>query len=369
MKGNNASDKTNLRFIARRNMVLTGISWTQMQDALSFSFNFKEAMSSNLEIIDAKVDQSDPNLPPIIDLTAASLVGEIISSDDVIAMTVEVLRNLDLVNDATLNRCIQTGAVLMTASAVVAAAVVASILLVVAGVSSSVPIVGWIVAAACAVAAGICAVFSWIAADKRRQDIERYREMGKVFLIEDNMTDAEKDKIVQNFITFLAKVKQSVDDYLSDVSVFKIAKADRQENTMIVNGGYYVNQIEKNTDDLSYNIKTFYLGNKQVASMPRITGLNSFADCTDNSSSIYFNESDVTGSASSYRVYIVNRAGYMQEMLNEESTETKLLNMPTDVEKYEEEKEALLEYAFVISPYPLTNINDKVEEAIKLAIG
>lgn len=375
MKGNDANNKTNLRFKVRRNMVLTGISWTQMQDSLSFVFNFKEAISSNLEIVPVRMNEIDPNLPAITDLSAASLVGEIIETEDVIQMTIEVLKNLNLVNDATFNRCMATGVAAVAAGisgamlTILTSAVVAKIAIAIGAATSNIPVVGWIVSAACVIVAGICAIFSWVEAAKRAEQLEHYRRLGHVFLIEDDMTDVEKDEVVRNFILFLAKVKQTVDDTLRDIALYRIAKADRQENMITVNGNYYINQIEKNTDDLSYSIKTFYLGERLVASQPKITALNSFADCTESAASIYFRDSEVTGAFSTYRVYIVNRVGYKQQLLNEESTSTKLLNMQTDQDKYEAEKEALLEFAFVVSPYALDTLTDKVGEAIKIAVG
>lgn len=369
IRNNNASNKSNWRFLARQNMVLTSINWQQHQHSLSFSFNFKEAMSSKLQKIDVKTDVSDPNLPVITDLSAASLVGEVISSNDVIGMTIEVLRNLNLVNDATFLRCMATGAILMGTSMIISAAVVGSVLLVVAGVCSSVPVVGWIVAAACALAAGIMAIFSWAEAAKRAEQLAYYRNLGEVFLIEDDMTEDEKDEVVRNFITFLGKVKTTVDNSLTEIAVYRIGKADRQECVLTVNGSYYVQQIEKNDDDLSYRIKSLYLGHDCVKSLPKIVALESFNDCTENESTIYFR--DRKGAAgSTYRVYIINRVAYKQEMMNEPTTEDRLTAYAeSDLEKYNAEKEQLLDFAFVVSPYPLTELTDKVSAAIRKAVG
>lgn len=376
IKNSDASDRSNWRFLIRHNMVLTAISWVQYQHSLQFSFNFKEAISSNLHIVETKMDVTDPNLPAITDLSAASLVGEVISSNDVISMTIEVLRGLNLITDETLLRCISTAGTLtgfaIAGVGIAVTATVATVAAIIAGASTTVPVVGWVVGAAMAVVAGICAVFEWSAAQERAKQIEYFRSLGHVFLIEDGMTEEEKDEVVRNFITFLAEVKDAVDNSLRDISVYRIAKADRQECALLVNGSYYVQRIEKNDDDLSYRIECRYLGQQFIKSLPKIVALESFADCTSDPSAVYFyDEMGIAGST--YRVYIVNRVSYKQTMQNEETTEDKLNDMSgnylTDSERLQLEKEQLLDFAFVVAPYPLTKLTDKIAEVIRKKVG
>ena len=370
IRNNDAADKSNWRFLARQNMVLTGISWQQHQHSLSFSFNFKEAISSNLQIVETKKDLTDPNLPAITDLSAASLVGELISTNDVITMTIEALRNLNLVNDATFNRCAATAKNMIglsVAAIVLTKVIITKILASLTIASASIPIVGWIVGAAIAITAAIIAVFNINNAIERAKQLAYYRQLGHVFLIEDDMSEDEKDKVVQNFVAFLATVNNAVDEELSDISIFRIAKADRQECTLNVNGTYYVQRIEKNDDDLSYRIESLYLGKTPVASRSKIIALESFNDCNE-SSAFFFDKFGVEGST--YRVYIINRSAYKQELLNEETDEDKLQQYKTtDIEKYNAEKENLLNYAFVVSKQSLTNLTDRITDVIKKVIG
>lgn len=404
IRNDDATDKSNCRFLARSNMVLQSISWTQHQHSLSFNFNFKEALSSNISRSIATKTQDDPNLPAITDLSAASLVGELISTDSVIAMTIQVLQELELVNDATFKHClntiaitgivgsaidvgifisiiaathaasaaIATAAAAGTAAAAAATAAGATSVTVVssAGAASMLPVVGWVAAAAIAVVAGVIAIFNIVEINKRHEIINRYKQLGRDFNVRNGMTESEKDKVAIRFIEFLAEVKQTIDNELSDIAVYRIAKADRQECTLNVNGTFYVMQIEKNDDDLSYRIKCYHLGITEVASLPKIIGHESFADCTDSATSYFFYDKWNPQSNSTYRVYIINRASYMQSLQNKETTEDKLNEyMMTDKEKYEAEKEALLDYAFVVSPYALTNLTDRVTAAIKKALG
>lgn len=366
----NTTSDEDIRFIERKNMVLTSIHWTEQQNVMDFSFNFKEAISGSYMLSTIIKDESDPNLPEITDLQAASLVGELISSDEVIKMTVDVLRSLNIVNDKTFNTICATGTIVTGALKLTSAA---AILIAVAATSGTVPVVGWIVGIGCAIAAGVCAIVTAVEAGKRAAQIARYNELGHVFTIEDDMSEDEKQRRIANFVKFLEEVKTNVDNMLSDIVIYRIANADRQECMLTVNGNYYVQCIEKNNADgigddktVSFRIKSLYLGTDERASKAKLVGLDSFADCDDTTTSIYFR--DVTNPL--YRVYIINRAAYKQYMQNQPTTEQLLDNMyDSDAKKYALEKESLLQYAFVVAPYALNKLSEKINNVIMTTLG
>lgn len=361
MHGNDVNDESSQRYLPRHNMVLTSIGWSQQQDIIDFSFDFKEAISGSYRMSVIQKDLSDPNLPEITDLEAASLVGELISTDDVISMTIDIMKSLGIVNDGTFWACVGLSAAGYTVFGTTAA-----LLITIAATSTSIPFVGWVVGIGCAIAAGITSVVSAIEAAQRAAYIDKLRTLGHVFLVEEGMTEEEKTKIAEDFVSFLNKVKDNVEQSLSDISVYRIANTNRQECMLNMNGNYYVNQIEKNDDDLTFRIKTLYLGSDEIASKSKITGLESFADCTNTPGAIYFR--DISNPL--YRVYIVNRASYLQYKRDGITTEDRLNDMQkTDAEKYAAEKNALLEYAFVVAPYPLNDLSEKIAKIIRDTIG
>lgn len=361
MKNDNINNESNQRYLRRPQMVLTSIGWSEHQDVIDFNFDFKEAISGAYESANIQRDQSDPNLPDITELSAASLVGELISSDDVIRMTVDIMNSLEIINANTILKCaaLNVGAIAIGASIV-------GTLVAIAAAGTAIPFVGWVVGIGCAIAAACVAIFEINKEIELAQRRAYYKSLGHLFLIEDDMPEEEKNKIAMRFVEFLNDVKLTVDKELSNISIYRIAKTDRQECILNMNGNYYVNQIEKNNDNLTFRIKTLYLGTDEVASKAQITGLENFADCNETSNAIYFR--DIMNPK--YRVYIINRASYLQYKRDGITTEDKLEGMNTsDAKKYELEKGTLLEYAFVVAPFELTNLSDKIAEIIKKKIG
>lgn len=354
MKSGAYNDASKTRYIARSNMVLTSISWTEQQDTLSFSFDFTEAISSNAVIAEPVQDVRDPNVPAITDLKASSIVGEVVNSDDVIKLTIKTLADMDLVDTTTLKYCaLAIGAQAISTLAV--GSIVLSVL-VVAATSASIPVVGWVVAGVCAVAAAVISAICWWKAAEHEAQIAKYKAIGMYFKITDNDTTEHKNAVVKALGEFLAKVKATVDSTLSDVAVYQIPKESRQECSLTVNGNYYIQKIEAcnteaTSDSTPYRIESLYLGETTVASMPRITGHKSFDECDD--AAAFFKDID----DQKYRVYIINRAAKANDENGASASEK------------EEAANDMMNYDLVVSPYPLTDLTEKIANVIKGAIG
>lgn len=340
MKGADASDTANQRYISRQNMVLTKISWNEAQDTLHFNFDFREAISSNVVLLEPEVNVRDPNLPAITELKATSLIDEVISKDDIIKITIKALYDLDLVDDKTL-KYVAAANITALVSGIAAGAVVLSILMVAAGLAS-IPIVGWIIGAVLAVAAAIVSAICWWKAAEHERQLAYYKSIGHMFKVTDDMTDEQKDAIIKVLGTFLEEVFSNVETALQDVKVYNIAKDDRQECTLEVNGNYYVQQIEKSNTSDAYTVKSLYLGETEIKQQA-LVGRETFQDCTDDSSTIYFRDKD----DEKYRVYIINKAAVSETESGTSADET------------------LMNYDFAVSKYPLSDMTDKIAKVVK----
>ena len=365
IKNDDAINDSNRRYKSRENMVLISITWTQHQHTLSFIFTFKEAISTFIEIGKAIPAIIDPTLPAITDLSAASLVGELISKEEVIKMTIDALKNIGMINDATIGRCLNSASIALSISWATI-----GLLSGLTAASVAIPFVGWVIGIGAVIAGAIATGINASMANARNEQIAKYNALGRNFCITDDMTESEKDAVVQKFASFLAEVENTIDVVLSDIAVYRIAKADRQQCTLTVNGTYYVIEIERNADDASYSMTAYYLGVDKVKYLPKVTALETFAGCTDSPSSYFFHDGKYGIRGSTYRVYIVSRSAYVNEAKGIQTNEDKLQEyIQTDYEKYNAEKENLLDFAFVVSPYELTTLTDKVADAIKKALG
>ena len=349
MKNSDASDDSNKRFIARSNMVLTSISWTQAQDSLSFDFSFKEAISSNTVLIEAEKDVRDPTLPAITELKPCSIFNELISEDDFLRLVIKSLQDLDLVDAKTLKYLGASYASKVIAGLAVAAVV--GTLYICATMSLTIPVVGILVTAVVAIAAAVVSAICWWKAAEHEKQLLHYKALGHYFKIDDGMTDDEKNAIIVNLGTFLTTAKENVNAALSNINIYGIAKDDRQEFALTMNGNYYIQQLELanakcTASEKKYTIKSLYLGDSENASMPEMTGLASYDQGTDKDSTIYFRDL----SDSKYRAYIVNKAS--------SSAESKGKTVDDD----------LMNYDIVVAPYALSNITDKISASIKDSI-
>ena len=323
MKGFDTDNASNQRYISRKCMALEDISWDEGQDILSFAFKFKEAISTTATAVEAATDVTDPNLPEITDLVASSLVGDVISTDEFVEMLIEILQKKGLTDAQFFKYCgaialgelagigaIVTVALLAAIKIAISAAISAAVAgasataaaaaggAAIVGVASAVP-VGTVIAIAAVLCAAIGAA---IGAAVHIGKINRYIEKGIYFKIKDDMTEEEKNEVAERFVTFISSCKQSVDNNLTNVSVYEFVNSDRQECCLSLNGNYYSLIIEKNNIDGAYYM-TVKCNEEDYKASTKVVGLSSFAEMTDSSTKMLFRDKD----DKKYRVYLLDK--------------------------------------------------------------
>ena len=143
-----------VRFLARDNMVLTSIQWTEKINSVSFNFNFKEAMSA--DIVTIPYTQEDENLPAQTNPNVMSFSSTLMDWNAVMAYVIQYMRDNNIISGDFWDHITcsyNTDAGNIVGGALIGAGAVAGTVGALALLASN-P-VGWAILAVGAVAAGV----------------------------------------------------------------------------------------------------------------------------------------------------------------------------------------------------------------------
>lgn len=90
------NDTNEFRFIKRQNMILTGITWTERINSVSFAFTFSQALIS--DVVQEVVSTSVPNLPDIYAPRTLTCEGTLISEEELYKKIIEALIDSKIVD-------------------------------------------------------------------------------------------------------------------------------------------------------------------------------------------------------------------------------------------------------------------------------
>ena len=215
-----------VRFLARDNMVLTSIQWTEKINSVSFNFNFKEAMSA--DIVTIPYTQEDENLPAQTQPNVMSFSSTLMDWNALTAMVVAKIDEKGLIEKDFLNYLASKQESLFIAGAAVAIGTI---------VALAATGVGAVLIAVGAVAVGLYFIFKAIA------DAVDNASRNKLYRIEQfkyYADDMKQQKEVNRFNAFIGSIHQLVDSTLTNTFyLYRIGSNEPQECYLTIGSKYY----------------------------------------------------------------------------------------------------------------------------------
>ena len=308
-----------VRFLQRQNLLLKQIQWTESITTLDYTFSLDEIAFANA--IEYDVDLDDNNLPNIQALTNKNFTDVLLNKEDLLGQIVKVLYENDLLSKSfaeqlkvwdkeDIKTFIITGGV-----AFVAISVLAICGIIAAGLSVTGP-VGWVLGAAIVIAA---AVISAVAVG-----IEKFVKWCKR-TAKFKMKPFKKwnDKEKRRFVELLNDMNEKVNT-LNDVFQFKgFTDNNDQEIIISLNDTYYVFIFKTNNSSGHKSLEIRDINDKLIGKgMSDITTAPiSYAACNDTNCVLKDDDK---------KLYV---------------------SLVYTGEDNEEEKNKLMNYGLIISPY------------------
>lgn len=337
----------NRRFITRERMALNNITWTEGVNDLSFTFNFKEIMSAQIEEFEVDID---PDLPFPGQPKASSIGTVLYESGSLAQSVIQILYDNGYIKDDFMRKVAEVGAGaggVIAAIAIVAVAVgliKVSVLLAMAGITTATGAifpVGTIVAIAAvavtAIVMGIKKFCNWLDKNKKRSKIIK-------------LVNGKPDEGIDKLTILLNKIGKAMNNTMNNLLIYNFefendeeSKSVNTQYCFVVGGEYYFVNIISINKSPWFEAQIFTSSNGGEKINPKqlkndwcvVTNLE---EC--DSSHIWF-----TDSTYEYRVYLVN------------------VNMNDEVNKTEEEK---LNTRRCLSSYTIWICKGSMKEQLKI---
>ena len=342
------------RFKVRENMVLTSITWTESQSTLGFNFGFQEAMTVNIDDFEYDVDVEDEDLPSVVDPEILDFTDEVIDMGQITKIVNDVLLDAGLLTEDFLKSLggyvgqgALTGLIVGTGVAIVASGLATAIAgaLVAAGVISvSVPVVGWIVGAAVAIAAiWWGAVAGVIKAFKRRAMAKKFKTTAFKLTGDEEVDEAEYER----YIEYINKVILNL-EYLNDhLKVYGVPKDGPQEMAVYIDNEYYIFSFTKNNVSGEYNLVVKDVDDVELYNGSNLGEIacNTLDECVD-----------------SKPLFKTKNSGHQIFLLNRKVAELELKN--ASKEDLEKATKDLSNYIIFDSQVNMSEFNEMLSEAV-----
>lgn len=281
----NEFDNSKTRFLARRNMALTSISWTEYQDTLDYNFTFTEVIMVN--DIEFDIDFSDDQNPDLQEPDVCGLGTLLADNAEFERIVLEALYKSKYINDESLIWLTTAGRIsglfLVAAAATVFCAKIgltASVIGAVVGTAVKVATLGLVtlssgacivVGAAIAVVAvvyGIVQILNW-----RKKKLRA----SKVFKLL-NKNGSVNDKEVIRLSDMFKNIKTKLDTTLNGIGFYKLENNGAQKVAIQVDGGTYVMEFTKLATYPYWHVSySGYKGDYLNGELPSSNIINNFA--------------------------------------------------------------------------------------------
>lgn len=261
-----------IRFLQRRNMVLTGISWTEKINSVAFTFDFTQALLADIQTYEVDVDdQFLPNIsePNTLNFTECLLdwsqIDKLITSTAVqVGLMTEDFKNFL----HTTSTYAVTGVVAGVTVGVTTTAVIVSL-----GASGP---VGWIIGAIAAV------VIVGIGIVKAISDVckaNKYRVKQFQYYKDDRKNAAE----VERYNNFIGQIHKQMTQLNNKIFCWQIAANEEQECMVSISNNYYIFNFTKNNTNARYMLTVTDVDGKQVgASVNIASSPRGMFECTSS---------------------------------------------------------------------------------------
>lgn len=347
------------RYKARKNMVLTRISWTESQASLSFSFSFTEALT--VELDDIQVDYTDENLPAITDATSLDFTDIFIDYNQITEICIQQLDSLGLMQDKFWPNVVYwlktVGDVRMSTQIgadVAGFAAGIATLLTISAIVGTVPGPGWIAAGVIAGVTAIAGAIWTLVSTIKRKKAERDYAVNQFKLYKDENKQKQEN---ERFTNYIGNIHLQI-KYLDDaIKVYGISSNEEQECMLFIDDEYYVFTFKKNNTQTTSN-KVVWSCN-----VMNISANEKSADVADASSHTLSNISECTSTNNMFKtknghyVYLINKKLFAVENAEYSSDEERN-------NAIRECKNDLTNVCVLVSTINMDNFNDTLRDVV-----
>ena len=248
----NTGDKT--RFKIRENMILKSITWIESQTVLTFTFEFVEAMTVNIEEVQYDVDVTDENLPALTDATTSDFTDEFLNMNTVTKYVIKILTDEELLKGDFLEYFVKTY------SAGLGTGTVAGVVVGLAAIKTIVTVCGSIAAATpvgTTIAIGLGAVafvaITWYSAYKGLKKFANSRKY-KLKAFKTYKSDKKNKAEAVRFTNYVGTIYQNLEYLNESISIYGIPKNGNQELLTYIDNVYYIFSFIKNNATGKYDL-------------------------------------------------------------------------------------------------------------------
>lgn len=262
------------QFAIRTHMVLQSIHWVENVNTVDFSFTFQEVLVA--DVVEADVDPDDRFAPNINYAKAANFSDTLLDWVMVDELVIKQLWDFELIAKEFLELLgtMTAGALIGLAIGTAVALALANTLLALGLAASAIPIVGLVVAAVVAIAAGVFAIFKWFKKQAYRVKAFKYYKNGK-----------KRDNEIKRFADFYESMHNKIRALDGVVKVYTINENGPQETILSIGGNYYIFNFEKHNtsqggNDYAYSLKVTDINDNLVSNVNTNYAIESFMDGT-----------------------------------------------------------------------------------------
>lgn len=232
-------DKSNnQRFKVRDSLVLNRVHWKYSQASVNYTFNFTEIITVDVDI--PEKDYTDENLPAITDATPLNFTDTLLDVDDVLAIAIKKLEELNLLSNGFLNYVVSTFTDGLLGTAITGAAVGALAIAIgswIAGGLLAIGPAGWAVIGVIAAIGAVVGMIVGIYKGMTRRIAEK--EFG-VKAFEYYKDDLKNKQEVERFADYTSTISENL-NYLNEyMQVYGIGSSEAQECMLYVDDTYYI---------------------------------------------------------------------------------------------------------------------------------
>lgn len=258
------------QFTVYQNMVLQSISWTEKTNSLGYSFSFQEVLLADVQ--EAEVAPDDEFLADIDFAGQSNFSDTLLDWDAIDKEVLDALIEYNLCPEDFL-RFIGTLAVGSLVALGIGFTVAVAFAGTIAALGLSVPVVGWIIAAAAAFVIGIVAIVNLI--KQRSYKIKAFKYYENV---------AKRNSEVKRFVEFYDSVHNKIRELDGVVKVYHVSENKAQEAIITIDGTYYIFDFEKNNinsgSGAAYNVTVSDIDERVIVSTEISCAKSSYTDCT-----------------------------------------------------------------------------------------
>ena len=272
-----------VRFLARDNMVLTSIQWTEKINSVSFNFNFKEAMSA--DIVQIPYTQEDENLPAQTQPNVMSFSSVLVDWNAITASVNAILDENGLVEKKFWEQLQSVDWTTFAFGAAASSLVITAGALAAAKVGIFAALVsnpaGWIVAGVLALGAIGVFVYKAISNAITEAKLQKNYQIQQFKYYEDDQKQLQENARYMNFI---GSIHSLLTDTLNkSFYVYRIPSNEPQECYLTIGDTYYDFKFNKNNTNRTWNITvTEPMANDKILAANKSISIakTSFDQCT-----------------------------------------------------------------------------------------